>query len=125
MRSRTGSPDDEHVMLHELSKLSYHSEVVEAVKNEDNFESDGPLQVKLPPDEHIMTFDFLYFATLTQSWEWGDPWYLPWNMIGTHCHWHPNIERLAHQYLMRLFGVDHAKDIPRASILHFLSRACP
>ncbi len=106
----------------ELTKLSYHPQVVEAIKNEENFESDI-LKVRLPPDEHLMTFDFLYYAALTESWEWGRPWYLPWNVIGTHCHWHPNIERLANQYLMRLFDVDHAKDIPPASIFCFINLA--
>ncbi|KAF8334342.1 uncharacterized protein EI90DRAFT_3051896, partial [Cantharellus anzutake] len=118
MRDRLRVPDGVHVLLMELMKLSYHSEVVRATHNEQNFESDGVLKVKLPPDEHIMTFDFLYFATLTIDFEWAGPWFLPWNMIGTHCHWHPTIEQLAQQYLMRLFVVDSREDIPAYIAIH-------
>jgi hypothetical protein len=111
-------PEDLHVSFLEVARLSTPSARREAIKNEEPFVSEGSLKVKLPPDEHLMVIDFSYYMGMVRSWEWNYEYFEPWR-IASHAHWAPKMRSLAEKYLMRHFGVDTVKAIPKVGFLHF------
>ncbi|KAH7105754.1 hypothetical protein BKA62DRAFT_687863 [Auriculariales sp. MPI-PUGE-AT-0066] len=71
-----------------------------------------------PPDEHLVCYDFLYFAGVTIEDEWFHDFSPVWREIGQHVHWTPRIENLAKEYLQRHFKVASIKDIPDFIVIH-------
>lgn len=72
-------------------------------------ETDPPIAspitgVRLPPDEHLLCFDFLYYMGVVQPFEWMQDYSPQW-AVGTHVHWEPKLHAIAESYLRRLFGI--------------------
>lgn len=90
---------------------------------EQPFVSEGPLAVKLPPDEHLMVIDFAFYIGMVQKWEWEQEYSEPWR-IASHAHWTPRMQSLGEAYLMRNFGVKRVSDIPRVRFRQFDRDTC-
>lgn len=114
-------PHDPHVSFLELARLSTSSARREVIQYEAPFVSEGPLQTRLHPDEHLMVVDFAYYVGMVEPWEWIREYYEPWR-VASHAHWTPKIRSLADNYLMRHFGVDTVKAIPKVSIPHGMKK---
>ncbi|KIK40127.1 hypothetical protein CY34DRAFT_87868, partial [Suillus luteus UH-Slu-Lm8-n1] len=64
-------------------------------------------QLSLPPDDHVLCFDFLYYVSAHHTWEWE--WeldYSPaWRFVGQHMRWTARMERIADMHARRAMGV--------------------
>ncbi|KAG5647758.1 hypothetical protein DXG03_008481 [Asterophora parasitica] len=69
----------------------------------------------LPPDEHMLCYDYLYFTCANQPYEMEFDYSPAWRFVGQHLHWSPTIEQLANQYLRRSIGIAEDRPTPPAS----------
>ncbi|KAF9016821.1 hypothetical protein BDZ89DRAFT_1075312 [Hymenopellis radicata] len=77
------------------------------------------LNVSLPPDEHLLCFDELYFlctAVPDDEFDWD---YNPqWKLVGQHMHWAPQLSQLAYVHLNRAFGLRGTDPTPPYIAIH-------
>ena len=59
-----------------------------------------------------MVIDFAYFMGELQPWEWVEEYFAPWR-VAMHCRWTKKILDLVNGYLIRVFDVERAEDIPK------------
>lgn len=106
--------NDSHVSFLEVARLSTPSARREVIAVEQPFVSEGPLHVRIPPDEHLMVLDFGYYMGMIKSWEWQEEYFEPWR-VASHAHWTPRMRDMTDGYLMRHFGVNEPSEIPKVS----------
>ncbi|KZT55633.1 hypothetical protein CALCODRAFT_344209 [Calocera cornea HHB12733] len=70
------------------------------------------------PDDQLMCFDTLFYATVDSVEHWSQDWDPVWNKIGQYLTWNPEIELLAKRYLNRLFGLPDDGPTPPYIGLH-------
>ncbi|KAJ3518176.1 hypothetical protein NLJ89_g18 [Agrocybe chaxingu] len=64
----------------------------------------SPLGQRLPPDEQLSCFDFLYYVTSSRElFEWQHSWSPAWRSIATHLRFTDALVDLAQSYLRRAF----------------------
>ncbi|KAJ7693209.1 hypothetical protein B0H17DRAFT_933192 [Mycena rosella] len=84
--------------------------------------------IALPPDEHLLCFDYMYWAASKQGHEVERDFSPAWRFVGTHLHWTPKIEALAAEYLRVAFGLAPASLVPPYIAIHArrgdFDRAC-
>ena len=77
--------------------------------------------VKLPPDEQLLCYDYLYYVCSHQSFEFEFDYSPAWLHVGQHLHWTPRVENLVDQYVRKALGVDdssrtpHVRDVARVA----------
>ena len=126
---------DPFVNLNKLIRLSYHDSYLEAIADHKPISYTNFPSV-YPPDEHLMCFDFLYWASMFIPHEWetrcavsglcfhfGNSFrlgnassYSPGWKIASHLRWTPKLTSVAQEYIMRLFDVSREEDIPPVSL---------
>ncbi|KAG1887518.1 uncharacterized protein F5891DRAFT_1167021 [Suillus fuscotomentosus] len=52
-------------------------------------------QVSLPPDDHVLCFDFLYYISAHHTWEWEIDYSPAWRSVGQHMRWTASMEKIA------------------------------
>jgi hypothetical protein len=72
-----------------------------------------------PPDDHMMCFDFVYYAVAEVPYEWERAWAPAWNFAGKHLHFTQKVKDLSEQYLRTMFDLTEYEPIPRVSISPF------
>ncbi|KAG8946917.1 hypothetical protein FRC04_011344 [Tulasnella sp. 424] len=75
-------------------------------------------RVELLPDDRIMCFDTLYFVGGVDPFEWEKDHSPAWRFVGTHARFHPNMIKLAEEYLRKAFGLAEGETIPRFISMH-------
>ncbi|KAF7356995.1 hypothetical protein MVEN_01036100 [Mycena venus] len=70
----------------------------------------------LPPDEHILCYDMLYFVGAHEVFEFTEDISPAWRFVGQHMHWHPKLERLAQMYIRDTLDI-----APRAAIPPYIA----
>jgi len=82
----------------------------------------SPLGQKLPPDEHMTCFDYLYYITSSSevSYEWQNSWSPAWVQVAKYLHFTDDLVEIVKGYLRRVF--ESGGDIPpvRLSSLSFI-----
>jgi len=65
----------------------------------------SPLGHKLPPDERLTCFDYLYYITSSSevSFEWERSWSPPWVQVGKYLRFTDDLVEIAEGYLRRVF----------------------
>ncbi|KAG2140412.1 hypothetical protein BD769DRAFT_1626303 [Suillus cothurnatus] len=63
--------------------------------------------VSLPPDDHLLCFDLLYFVSARHTWEWELDYSPAWRFVGQHMRWTAKIESLADEYARRCHEVKY------------------
>nr|GAT53042.1 predicted protein [Mycena chlorophos] len=76
------------------------------------------LGVELPPDLHLMCFDFLFSTVETLSNDLFLDYSSVWRLVGQHLHFHPKVERLAQQQLRKMFRLSSKEPIPPFISVH-------
>ncbi|CAK5271135.1 unnamed protein product [Mycena citricolor] len=76
------------------------------------------LHASLPPDEQLLCFDNLYWATNLEPHEMEHDYSTAWRFVGRHLHWNPRIEALAARYVRRTLGLARARPIPPYISVH-------
>ena len=66
----------------------------------------SPMGHKLPPDEQITCFDYLYYITSSSEvvYEWEHSWSPPWVQVAKYLHFTDDLVEIAQGYLWRVFG---------------------
>ncbi|KAJ6520709.1 hypothetical protein DFH09DRAFT_939656, partial [Mycena vulgaris] len=106
---------DPHMTYASLVALSFPE------KRNENLRTPVPstlLKVSLPPDDQLLCFDDLYYASTSQIHEMQRDFSPSWRFVGQHLHWAPKIEALAQQYLRSAFGLPPSAPIPPYIAIH-------
>ncbi|KAF7307044.1 hypothetical protein MIND_00497500 [Mycena indigotica] len=83
--------------------------------------------VSLPPDEHLLCYDYLYYVSAHQPFEMEYDYVSldslsqcspAWRYVGTHMHWTPTLEKIADEYIRKALGVADDSSIPPFISLH-------
>ncbi|KAG2112419.1 hypothetical protein DEU56DRAFT_201839 [Suillus clintonianus] len=75
-------------------------------------------QVSLPPDDHVLCFDFLYYISAHHTWEWELDYSPAWRFVGQHMRWNATIERIADEHARRAMNVPKDKPTPPYISIH-------
>ncbi|KJA28528.1 hypothetical protein HYPSUDRAFT_128961, partial [Hypholoma sublateritium FD-334 SS-4] len=74
--------------------------------------------VKLPPDEHMLCYDYLYYVCAHQSYEFEFDYSPVWLFVGRFMHWTARVEDLAIQYVRKALGVGETEQTPPYISVH-------
>ncbi|KAJ3482439.1 hypothetical protein NLI96_g6980 [Meripilus lineatus] len=72
----------------------------------------------LDPDEHMVCYDYLYYACAQQSGEWESEYAPQWREVAKHMRWHPDLERIAGLYVNRVFDLPDDAEVPPYITVH-------
>ncbi|KAG2083832.1 uncharacterized protein F5147DRAFT_799170 [Suillus discolor] len=72
-------------------------------------------QVSLPPDDHVLCFDFLYYISAHHTWEWELDYSPAWRFVGQHMRWTASMEKIADAHTRRAMNVPATETTPPAS----------
>ncbi|KAJ3515420.1 hypothetical protein NLJ89_g1772 [Agrocybe chaxingu] len=76
----------------------------------------SPSGLRLPPDEQVSCFDYLYYITSSrQMFEMQYSWSPPWRLVGTHLRFTDDLVDLAQDYLRRAFHMSDEQESPARS----------
>ncbi|KAG6330606.1 hypothetical protein ID866_8483 [Astraeus odoratus] len=75
-------------------------------------------QVSLPPDDHLLCYDYLYFASADRPFEWERDYSPAWRFVGKHMHWNGALQKLADDYVERALGVEDNGPTPPYIAVH-------
>jgi len=74
--------------------------------------------VLLPPDEHVLCYDYLYFVCANQPYEMEFDYSPAWRFVGQYMRWSPTVERLADQYVRRAIAIEEDEPTPPWIAIH-------
>ncbi|KAF7311040.1 hypothetical protein HMN09_00647500 [Mycena chlorophos] len=74
--------------------------------------------VSLPPDEHMLCYDYLYYVSAHQPFEMEYDYSPAWRYVGTHMHFTPALEKIADTYIRQALGVPDSMQIPPFISVH-------
>lgn len=94
--------------------------------------------VLLPPDEHLLCYDYLYFVCANQVRVFGLYFtldaqmenkpnefefdYSPaWRFAGQHMHWNPDLQRITEQYIRQAVGSSEDQPTPSVCPLYMFA----
>ncbi|CAA7265892.1 unnamed protein product [Cyclocybe aegerita] len=69
-------------------------------------------RVKLPTDQQLLCYDYLYYVCSHQPFEFDYDYSPAWLFVGQHMHWTPRLESLADQYVRSAFGLQEKAETP-------------
>ncbi|KAJ7780327.1 hypothetical protein DFH07DRAFT_470175 [Mycena maculata] len=73
--------------------------------------------VALPPDDHLLCYDLLYYAGAHEIFEYNYDMSPVWRFVGQHMHWTPKIQKIAESYTRETLGIaGHAPISPYISV---------
>ncbi|THV07511.1 hypothetical protein K435DRAFT_833398 [Dendrothele bispora CBS 962.96] len=75
-------------------------------------------QVSLPPDDHLLCFDYLYYVCADQPFEWDTDYSPSWRYVARYMYWTSSLQNLADQYVRRTFGVAYSDPTPPYITVH-------
>ncbi|KAJ7293725.1 hypothetical protein C8J57DRAFT_35960 [Mycena rebaudengoi] len=75
-------------------------------------------QISLPPDQHLLCYDYLYYLCAHQPFELEYDYSPAWRYVGKYMHWTPTLLQLADQYVRRAIGIPDDAPIPPFISLH-------
>ncbi|KAJ6600492.1 hypothetical protein DFH09DRAFT_970353 [Mycena vulgaris] len=76
------------------------------------------LKATLPPDEHLLCFDNLYYASSFKVHEIQSDFSPAWHLVGQHLHWVPFLEGLAQDYLRAALYLPRTAPVPPYIAVH-------
>ncbi|KAJ7727827.1 hypothetical protein DFH07DRAFT_851526 [Mycena maculata] len=74
--------------------------------------------LSLPPDDHLLCYDYLYYVCAHKSNELEFDYSPAWRYVGKYMHWTPALEQLADQYVRLAMGVAESAPIPAFISIH-------
>ncbi|KAG2055538.1 hypothetical protein BDR06DRAFT_953820 [Suillus hirtellus] len=75
-------------------------------------------QVSLPPDDHVLCFDLLYYVSAHHTWEWELDYSPAWRFVGQHMRWTANMEKIADAHARRAMNVPVTEPTPPYISIH-------
>ncbi|KAF7296422.1 hypothetical protein HMN09_01112600 [Mycena chlorophos] len=108
------APEDLHTQFSALISLAFPT-----MRGRHISPAKSPLLEKhLPPDEHMLCFDNLYWACDLVGHEIEEDWSGAWRFVGQYLHWAPKVEGLADEYIRYAFGLSRRVVVPPFIALH-------
>ncbi|KAM6492243.1 hypothetical protein JOM56_011967 [Amanita muscaria] len=101
---------DRHSSLFALASLAEPETRLESLVNPVVHESPRN-HVRLPPDEHLVCYDYLYYISAHFPFEHEYDYAPAWKFVGQHMHWTPELEQLGSQYLRRALNLEHSEEL--------------
>ncbi|KAJ7786473.1 hypothetical protein B0H16DRAFT_1670566 [Mycena metata] len=106
---------DQHVTFWSLARLAFPSTRADSLVT--------PLpspkhNVSLPPDEHLLCYDYLYYVSAHQPFEMEYDYSPAWRFVGQYLHWTPELEQLTNTYVRRALGTPEDSPIPPFISIH-------
>ncbi|KXN88805.1 hypothetical protein AN958_06674 [Leucoagaricus sp. SymC.cos] len=68
--------------------------------------------VLLPPDEHLLCYDYLYYVCAHQPFEFEFDYSPAWRFVGQHLRWTPRLETIADIYVRATLGTPEGSETP-------------
>jgi hypothetical protein len=122
-------PDDPHTSFWDLAVLAFPDGRKESLR--EPLESEVN-KVRLPPDEHMLCYDYLYFVSakrvgtsiasqrflrlmidhLSQVFEMDSDYSPSWRFVGQHLRWSQRVKQLVDEYVRRTIGVPDEEKTP-------------
>jgi hypothetical protein len=75
-------------------------------------------QVLLPPDDHVLCFDYLYYMCASQPHEYEKDYSPAWRYVGQYMRWTKSVESLADSYVRQTIGVQPGEPTPPWISIH-------
>ncbi|PCH33956.1 hypothetical protein WOLCODRAFT_61728 [Wolfiporia cocos MD-104 SS10] len=75
-------------------------------------------QAVLPPDEHVLCYDYLYYVCAQQPFEFEFDYSPAWRFVGQHLRWTQDIQDLTALYIRRAFSLEPEDDVPPYIAVH-------
>ncbi|KAH9937279.1 uncharacterized protein B0H18DRAFT_1081519 [Fomitopsis serialis] len=76
----------------------------------------------LPPDEHVVCYDYLYYVVAQRACYSDDEFehdFAPaWRFVGKHMHWVPELQELTYVYVRRALGLAEDAEVPPYIAIH-------
>ncbi|KAI0778374.1 hypothetical protein BD413DRAFT_508781 [Trametes elegans] len=111
-------PDYPHDMCSTFWSLARLSFPEERSKNLGNPLPSPQHNVTLDPDEHMLCFDYLYYACAQQSSDLEHDYSPTWRYVLRYLHWTPRIEAMAAYYVRQVFDVPADAEVPPYIAVH-------
>ncbi|KAJ6616641.1 hypothetical protein B0H10DRAFT_1799016 [Mycena sp. CBHHK59/15] len=106
---------DYHASFWSLASLSFPDTLASVPKTP----SISPIhKLSLPPDEHLLCYDNLYFVSVHYAFELEHDVSPAWRFVGRHMHWAPKVQEVADSYIRQAFGIDSTESIPPYIAIH-------
>ena len=93
-----------HSDLWELARLSYPQDRQRALDSNPVVHISRDGSEKLPPDEHMLCFDYLYYSGVKEVREWERDFSPVWHHVGKHLRFNDPILKIADGYIRRAIG---------------------
>ncbi|KAF8665360.1 hypothetical protein AX16_000379 [Volvariella volvacea WC 439] len=74
--------------------------------------------VSLPPDEQLLCYDYLYYVSAHQPFEFEFDYSPAWRFVAQHMHFTPALQQLAETYVRRAFGTPGDAPLPPWIAIH-------
>ncbi|KAJ7729241.1 hypothetical protein DFH07DRAFT_850334 [Mycena maculata] len=75
-------------------------------------------RLSLPPDDHLLCYDFLYYVAAQEPFEIALDYSPAWRYVGQYMRWTDPLVKLADEYVRRTLGVDATEPIPPFISIH-------
>ncbi|KAH7886098.1 hypothetical protein F5I97DRAFT_2025845 [Phlebopus sp. FC_14] len=75
-------------------------------------------QVSLPPDDHLLCYDYLYYVGVERAWEWELDYSPAWRFVGQHMRWNTSLQNLADEYVKRALNTSENDSTPPFISVH-------
>ncbi|KZT75033.1 hypothetical protein DAEQUDRAFT_660021 [Daedalea quercina L-15889] len=75
-------------------------------------------QVQLPPDEHVVCYDYLYYVVAQRDDEFEHDFAPAWRFVGQYMHWTPELQELTNAYVRLAFGLEDDAEVPPYIAIH-------
>lgn len=108
--------DDKHASLWSLARLAYPEARESAISQPPD--PSPQRQLAIPPDDHLLCYDYLYYTAVTAAWEWNWDYSPVWRFVGQHMHWNATVEKLAEELARRAMNVPNGEPIPPFISIH-------
>ncbi|TBU63759.1 hypothetical protein BD310DRAFT_808030 [Dichomitus squalens] len=72
----------------------------------------------LDPEEHVLCYDYLYYACAQQSYEYDFDYAPMWRYVLRHFHWTQRIELITQQYVREVFELPPGTNMPPFIAVH-------
>ncbi|KIK35892.1 hypothetical protein CY34DRAFT_811817 [Suillus luteus UH-Slu-Lm8-n1] len=112
------SKQDNHASFWSLASLGFPEARSSSLKLSPTNHPSPHHQVSLPPDDHVLCFDFLYYVSAHHTWEWELDYSPAWRFVGQHMRWTARMERIAETHVRRAMDVPVAEPTPPYVSIH-------
>ncbi|KAJ7648301.1 hypothetical protein DFH06DRAFT_1423842 [Mycena polygramma] len=115
IKLRPTEPDEQHMTFASLMALSFPEQ------RGFNLGTPSPspqLHASLPPDDHLVCFDNMYWIANFEPHEMFRDHSAAWRLVGQYLRWNPRIEELAQQHVRRTFALAPTDPIPPYITIH-------